>query len=236
MVTATYDMSNAGLKEITKVFEATALNHNLDDILDLAVKSAGRLMKADQCFLYLLNEKADELVLRAAESERNECLGEVKLALGEGITGWVAREKRPAVIPEHAYKDARFKLFHGLPEDRYEGFVSVPLLYKEKLVGVLNIQHKSPYRYKDDDVSILLMMAQMIAVAIENARLIRENKQMEDALGTRKVVERAKGILMKRMGLPENEAYTLMRKKSMDLRKPMKEIAEVIIQTEDMYL
>ncbi|HRZ86838.1 MAG TPA: ANTAR domain-containing protein, partial [bacterium] len=103
-------------------------------------------------------------------------------------------------------------------------------------VGVLNIQHKSPYRYKDDDVSILLMMAQMIAVAIENARLIRENKQMEDALGTRKVVERAKGILMKRMGLPENEAYTLMRKKSMDLRKPMKEIAEVIIQTEDMYL
>lgn len=229
-------MRQSNIGEIQKVFEATAQNHVLDDILNLAVKSSGMYMKADQCFLYLLDEKKGELVLRAAESGRKEYLGEVKLRLGEGITGWVAREKKAAAIPEKAYLDARFKVFQSLPEDRYEGFLSVPMLYKEKLVGVLNIQHIRPYQYGDGEVSMVLMMAQMIAVAIENARLVNEIQHMEDALETRKLVERAKGILMKKLEVSEDDAYSLMRKKSMDLRKPMKDIAEVIIQTEDKYL
>lgn len=236
MIAIAHEINKTGLKEITKVFQATALNHDLDDILHLAVKSSGRLLKADQCFLYLLNDKDDELILRAAETGRAEALGTVRLHVGEGITGWVAREKKPVAISERAYEDKRFKQFQLLPEDKYEGFLSVPMLYKEKLVGVLNIQHKRTYQYNEDQVSLLKMLSQMIAVAIENARLMRENKLMEDALETRKLVERAKGILMKRMGIAENDAYSILRKKSMDMRKPMKEIAEVVIQTENTYL
>jgi uroporphyrinogen-III synthase len=236
MIATAYEINKTGLKEITKVFQATALNHDLDDILHLAVKSSGRLLKADQCFLYLLNDEDDELILRAAETGRSEALGNVRLGIGEGITGWVAREKKPVAISERAYEDKRFKQFQLLPEDKYEGFLSVPMLYKEKLVGVLNIQHKRTYQYSEEQVSLLKMLAQMIAVAIENARLMKENKQMEDALETRKLVERAKGILMKRMGIAENDAYAILRKKSMDMRKPMKDIAEVVIQTENTYL
>jgi AmiR/NasT family two-component response regulator len=78
-------------------------------------------------------------------------------------------------------------------------------------------------------VDVFTTVANQAAIAIENAGLIMKAKMIEDELITRKLVERAKGILMKEHNLAEEEAFRRLQKKSMDLRKSMREIAEAVI-------
>ena len=63
--------------------------------------------------------------------------------MGQGITGWVAEHREPVAIPEKAALDPRFQFFHELPEDSYEAFLSVPLMCRGRVVGVINLQHAS---------------------------------------------------------------------------------------------
>jgi AmiR/NasT family two-component response regulator len=77
-------------------------------------------------------------------------------------------------------------------------------------------------------------VANQAAVAIENTNLSQEILTAKEALESRKIIERAKGILMHELGLTEDEAYRKIHKKSMDMRKTMKEIADAIILTSDL--
>jgi len=98
------------------------------------------VMRCDSCFVYLLDGR--DLVMRASKNPHKDALDRLKIQVGQGITGWVAEHKQTAAIAQMAYKDARFKTFNELPEDRYEAFLSVPLLCRDKVIGVINVQHR----------------------------------------------------------------------------------------------
>lgn len=145
----------------------------LKHIVDVVVE----VTRADACLLYLLSHGRDELILRASKNPHPKLIGRITIGLGEGITGWVARERTRVEIPSNASDDPRFKFFHNLPEDRYQAFVSVPIMAKKEIVGVINVQHKRPKKYRPDELALLSTIANQVAGAIENARLYDEMKR-----------------------------------------------------------
>ena len=121
---------------------------DLEAILKHIVEVVVEVTRADACLLYLLSDSQDELILRASKNPHPKLIGRITIGLGEGITGWVAQERTRVVIPSNANDDPRFKFFHNLPEDRHQAFVSVPIMAKKEVVGVINVQHKRPKRYQ----------------------------------------------------------------------------------------
>ena len=156
----------------------------LGTVLKHIVEVVVEVTKADACLLYLISEKKDELILRASKNPHPRLIGRIAIGLGEGITGWVARERLPVVIPRNASDDSRFKFFHRLPEDRYQAFVSVPILSKGEVVGVINVQHKRSKRYGEEKLALLTTIANQVGGAIENARLYDEMRQKARRLET----------------------------------------------------
>lgn len=108
-------------------------------------------------------------------------------------------------------------------------FLSVPIIYKDKVLGVINVQHKQPQNYKRKEIELFETIAKATGGAIENARLFTEGQFLKEALESRKLIEKAKGILMKELNISEDEAYKTLHKKSMNERISMKEVARAII-------
>ncbi len=146
----------------------------LEAVLTHIVEVVVEVTRADACLLYLLSDRRDELILRASKNPHPKLIGRIKIGLGEGITGWVAREQQRVVIPNNASDDPRFKFFHNLPEDRHHAFVSVPIMAKKQVIGVINVQHKRARRYQGDELALLSTIANQVGGAIENARLYEE--------------------------------------------------------------
>lgn len=218
---------NQELKILHEIIETVSYSLDIKDVLARIVKIVSGVTKADSCFLYLID--GDNLVLRASLNPKPLEIGNIKLKLGEGITGWVARNKKTAAIAREAYNDERFKFVNSLPEDKFEGFLSVPIIYRDKVMGVINVQHSKPRAYIKNEIVLFELVAKATGGAIENASLFSEKEALKEALETRKVIEKAKGILMKEFSVNEDDAYKLMHKKSMDKRLSMKDIANAII-------
>ena len=206
----------------------------LHEVLGRVVEFISAVVKSDSCFVYVLEET--ELVLRASMNPHSEVVDRLKLQLGQGITGWVAAHKRPVTISHHASADPRFQSFNELPEDRYEAFLSVPVLSRDKLVGVINLQHCQPHTYSQREIQLVSTIGFLVGAEIEMARLESENSELSEQLETRKVVERAKGILQRDFKLSEEKAYLTLQRQSRQRRKPMKEIAEAIVLSEEIKL
>src|SRR5260370_1173880 len=120
-----------------------ARDNSLGEALQSTVSLVVEFMECDSCLLYLLH--ADELVLCASNNPQPHTIGNVRLGLGEGLTGWVARERRLLSVSREAYLDPRFKLFTDLPEDTYEAFLSAPGIVRNRVSGVINVQHREPH-------------------------------------------------------------------------------------------
>ena len=150
---------------------------DLEAVLKHIVEIVVEVTKADACLLYLLSDGQDELILRASKNPHPKLIGRITIGMGEGITGWVARERTRVVIPSNASDDPRFKFFHNLPEDRHQAFVSVPIMAKKEVVGVINVQHKRPKRYRPDELALLSTIANQVGGAIENARLYEQMRR-----------------------------------------------------------
>ncbi len=165
------------LKILRKIVDITAEDLDLDLILSDIVKIVTEFTNADSVFIYLSDESKEQLVLMASKTPHKRELGKVNLAIGEGITGWVAQENKPVAIGKRAYQDPRFKSFDVLPEDRYEAFLSVPIIYKGKAIGVINVQHKKPHDYQKNSVDLIISIAKQVGGVIEHARLYSETKQ-----------------------------------------------------------
>jgi signal transduction protein with GAF and PtsI domain len=147
---------------------------DLETVLSHIVEIVTNVTKADACLLYLLSDSREELILRASKNPHPKLIGRITIGLGEGITGWVARERTRVVISSNASDDPRFKFFHNLPEDRYQAFLSVPIMAKKEVIGVINVQHKRLRRYRLDELALLTTVANQVGGAIENARLYDE--------------------------------------------------------------
>jgi uroporphyrinogen-III synthase len=201
-------------------------------VLARIVDFACALIQCDSCFVYVLED--NQLVLRASKNPHSDVVDQLGIWLGQGITGWVGWHREPVAIPVNALKDPRFKRFRTLPEDSFEAFLSVPILCRSKLVGVINLQHRKPYDYTDQQVRLLSAVGYLVGAELERARLETENSELSGRLESRKIVERAKGVLQRDFGLDEESAYRAMQKESRQRRKSMREIAEAILLNEDL--
>jgi uroporphyrinogen-III synthase len=217
------------LHEITVRLNAADGFH---EVLDRVVDFATALVKCDSCLIYVL--EADELVLRASKSPHPDVVDRLKLRVGQGITGWVAEHSEPVAIPEKAAQDARFQFFHELPEDSYEAFLSVPVMCRGRVVGVINLQHRQHHVYRRREIRMISTVGFLVGAEIELARLEQANSTLAEQLQTRKIVERAKGILQRDLGLNEEQAYLAIQRQSRQKRKPMREIAEAIVLSDDV--
>src|ERR1700719_3394555 len=202
------------------------------EVLDRVVEFAAVLVKCDSCLIYVL--EGDNLVLRASKNAHPDIVDRLKLRVGQGITGWVAEHHEPVAISEKAAQDPRFQFFHELPEDSYEAFLSVPLMCRGRVVGVINLQHRQHHVYRRREIRLISTVGFLVGAEIEMARLEEANSNLSEQLQTRKVVERAKGILQRDLGLSEEQAYLTLQRQSRQKRKPMKEIAEAIVLSEEV--
>jgi signal transduction protein with GAF and PtsI domain len=211
---------------------ATADSDGFREVLDRVVEFASALVKCDSCLIYVL--EGEDLVLRASKNAHPDVVDRLKLRVGQGITGWVAEHLEPVAVSERAAQDPRFQFFHELPEDSYEAFLSVPLLSRGRVVGAINLQHRLPHIYKRKEIRLISAIGFLVGAEIELARMEEVNSNLTDQLQTRKVVERAKGILQRELGLSEEQAYLALQKQSRQKRKAMREIAEAIILSEEV--
>lgn len=221
-----------GLDFLHEIGSRMAAADPLHEVLSRIVDFACSLINCDSCFVYVLED--NQLVLRASKNEHSDVVDHLGIWLGQGITGWVGWHREPVAIPANALQDPRFKRFKSLPEDSFEAFLSVPILCRSKLVGVINLQHRKPYHHTDQEVRLLSAVGYLVGAELERARLETENTELSDRLESRKAIERAKGVLQRDFGLDEESAYRAMQRESRQRRKSMREIAEAIMLNEDL--
>jgi GAF domain-containing protein len=121
-----------------------------------------------------------------------------------------------------------------LPEDRFEAFLSVPVMCRGRVVGVINLQNREPHEYSEREINLVSTIGFLVGAEIEMARLESVNLHLSEKLETRKLVERAKGILQRELNINEEEAYLTIQRQSRQRRKSMKEVAEAIVLSEDV--
>ena len=156
----------------------------LHQVLERIVTLISSVVECDSCFIYILED--DELVLRASKNPHPEAVDRLKLRVGQGITGWVAEHLEPVALARDAFQDPRFNYFSELPEDRYEAFLSVPILCRGRVVGVINLQHRLPHVHSPRDIKLISTIGFLVGAEIERARLESEVSQLSGRLEMRK--------------------------------------------------
>jgi two-component sensor histidine kinase/putative methionine-R-sulfoxide reductase with GAF domain len=161
---------------LTETIEAVNSSLDLEEVLDLVASKVANALHADACFVYLYDERAGELALRATYGTKvEEMTQRPRMKPGEGITGSAASSRSPVMIPEQAHLDPRFKAFANLREDEYESILAVPILARgERLEGALNVRTREPREFTADEIELLLAIAAQVAQSIEHAKLYAE--------------------------------------------------------------
>jgi signal transduction protein with GAF and PtsI domain len=217
-----------------RISNIVASELSLDEMLGEIIGLTSQVTNCDAALVYLIDLETHEIVLRASQVPHARDLGNLRMKIGEGITGWVAEHKSVVALPKNATADTRFKRFQALIEDTYEAFLSVPLVNRGELIGVVNVHHRQPYEHTPEEISLVTFIGEQMGSAIAKSLLEDQNEMLREQLETRKLVERAKGLLQSRHQLTEEEAYLRLRNESRRLRRPMKELAEAIILSEEL--
>jgi signal transduction protein with GAF and PtsI domain len=223
---------NSGIDFLHEISSRFAAADPMHTVLSRVVSFVSSVVQCDSCFIYVLDQ--EELVLRASKNPHPDVVDRLKLRVGQGITGWVAEHSQPVAVGNHAFDDPRFRVFNELPEDRYEAFLSVPVLSRGRVVGVINVQHRQPHEHSRREIQLISTIGFLVGAEIEMARLEDENNQLSERLEARKVVDRAKGILQRELGITEEEAYLTIQRQSRQRRKTKKEIAEAILISDEL--
>ena len=164
------------LKLLTDTIEAVNSTLDLEEVLARVASSVAEALESDACFVYLYDERADELVLRATHGTPIDSMSRrPRMRPGEGITGSAAAARAPVALESQAHLDPRFKHFPNLPEDEYESILAVPIVTRDgTLEGALNLRTRRPRQFSDDEVDLLLAIAAQCAQSIEHAKLYSE--------------------------------------------------------------
>ena len=157
---------------LTKTIEVVNSSLDLQEVMEAIAHETAAALETDACFVYLYDERADELVLRATHGTLVEDATKApRMRRGEGITGVAAAEGEPIMIPSRAHLDPRFKAFPNLPEEDYESILAVPILARDKLEGALNVRTREPRAFSDGEIDLLVAIASQVARTIEHAKL-----------------------------------------------------------------
>jgi signal transduction protein with GAF and PtsI domain len=216
------------IEALTEISKAITSDRYIDDILRLVVTVTAKAMQSKICALWLLDDKKKVISLRATQSLSKEYLKERSLKPGEGIVGRVVETNQPRmvlnVLDDPHYKEKELAEHEGLVS-----MLSVPMSIKDRVIGVINCYTSYPHSFSETERNVLIAVANEAAVAIENTELMVKTRVIQEELESRKLIERAKEILMKQRDIPGQDAYQWIRKRSMDTRKTMREVAEAII-------
>jgi uroporphyrinogen-III synthase len=157
------------LRLFQKLSRFTVRDMSLPEALKGIVALVVEFMRCDSCLVYLLDE--NRLVLCASNASASEAIGKVSLKLDEGLTGWVARERRLLAISREAYSDPRFKYFKDLPEDAYEAFLSAPVIARNRVIGVINVQHRAAHTHTGGELEMITTVGEQVGCLLMLARL-----------------------------------------------------------------
>lgn len=216
------------IETLYQVSEAIVSNRYIEEILHLIVTMTAEMMNSKICSIMLLDEEKGELEIKATQSLSEEYRSKPNLRIGQSISGLAVKEKRPITVVD-VTKEPLY-MYPGIArKERLTSLLSVPMMIKDRVIGVINSYTSKAHRFTKEEIKILQAVANQAAVAIENTLLLDKTAAMEEALKMRKSVERAKGILMKQYKISEEEAFKLIQKQSMNTRRSMGEIAEAIV-------
>ena len=221
------------LETIAQLSRTIASSAYLQEILQLIVTMTAQMMNSKICSLMLLDEKKQELTIAATQSLSDAYRKKPPTKVGQSVSGKALKQKQPLAV-----LDVTCEPGYGYPEiAQKEGLcsmLSVPMLIKDKPTGVINCYTTLQHTFTEEEIHILQTIANQAAVAIENTRLLEESQTAREALETRKIVERAKGILMKERRMGEEDAFQFMQRQAMNLRRSLREVAEAILLTEGL--
>jgi signal transduction protein with GAF and PtsI domain len=221
------------MEALAAVAQAISVESYLDRILQAISEMVAETLDSPVCSIMLVDDERRELVISAARCSSPDYLHKMPLKIEDSLIGRVVHEGRPIIIPnvltEKQYRYPELARKTGLVS-----LLSVPLFAREKVLGTINIYTREQRQFSDDEVDFVKVVAGQAATAIENARLMSETLEMKRTLETRKLVERAKGILQYKHNLTEEEAYLRLRNESRRLRRPMRDLAEAVIMADDL--
>jgi len=218
------------LAEISRVIVS---GRYLNEVLSLVATMTAEMTGSKICSIMIYDDKTQELKIIATQSLSKAYRDKPPVKVGQSVSGKAVLSKKPIAItdvvkdPDYMYKEIAKK--EGL-----KSMLAVPMIIGDKAIGVINIYTAQKHRFTDDEIRVILAISGQAAIGIENMHLREEALIAWDALETRKIVDRAKGLLMKRLGINEDDAYKSIHKKSMDTRKSMREVAEAIMLTMDI--
>ena len=221
------------IEALSKISEAITSEQYLEDILKLIVTVTAEVMNSNICSLQLINEEKNQLEVKATQSISEVYLKKPYIKIGEGIAGRVAKEGKARIVKN--VKTDKYYLNRDIAKkENLCSLLSVPMVVKGKVIGVLNCYTSRPHKFIKTEITILTTVANQAAVAIRNTELMVKSCVIQKELEARKVVERAKEILMQEQNVDGDTAYKMIRKKSMDNRKSMREIAEAILLAKEI--
>ncbi len=175
--------SKTELALLHRVVHIISSTIDMESLLRQIAEMTADVLGGDSCLIYLYDERSNSLLLSGSHHPHSGAVGKLHLKMGEGITGWVAAHRKPVTIPEKAYEDLRFKFFSSLKEDKYESFLSVPILCKGQLTGVINLQNRKPHKFTAAETGLVTTISKLVAGSIENAKLYadatKRNKEIE---------------------------------------------------------
>ncbi len=216
------------IETLAKVSEAIASSLYLEDILKLIVTVTAEVMNSKICSLMLLDQEKGTLTVKATQSISEAYNKKPALMLGKGIAGKAALTGKHIIV-EDVRKDPIYNNVNIAKKEGLYSLLCVPLKVKGKVIGVLNLYTSELHNFTKSEIGVLTAVANQAAIVIENSQLLVKTKVIQEELASRKILERAKGILMKVQGYAEDDAFRRIQKLAMNTRRPMKEIAEAII-------
>lgn len=225
------------IKALTDISRAISSDLFLEDLLKLIVMVTAKGMEVDICSLWLVDEDSDPptIKLKSTQAIAPEYLENRVLGMKEGVVGYVVSQKKPLRI-KNVQRSRRFKEKAMARKLGLASMLGVPLqLQSEKVIGALNCFTSKPYEFTDTDENLMTAVANQAAVAIRNTELLVQTRVIEEELESRKMVERAKETLMQRWSMSGEQAHRWMQKRSMDSRKPLRQIAEAVLLSEEFY-
>jgi two-component system, response regulator PdtaR len=228
MGTMTNGSSSKFLEGIAEISKAIMEQNYIDNVLSLIVTVTAKVTGAKICSLLLLDKKKEELVLRASQSESGQYNQKSNTPLGKGIAGRVAQSGKPIKALD-VRKDPRFLNKEIAIKDGLVSLLSVPMSVDGQVIGVINCYTPEKYDFSNEDIQMLTTVASQAAIVLRNTELRVLKEVVERELEERKIVERAKEIVMEKRHISGKQAFELMRRQSMNSRTSMAKIAESII-------
>ena len=216
------------IKALSAISRTITSDLLIEDILASIVSVTAKLMGSNICSILLLNKEKSILETKATQSVSELYNKKPPIKVGEGIAGKVILQNKAFAVKD-VKKENEYKFSDIAKKEGLCSLLCVPLTVKGNAIGVINSYTSKTHVFTKTETEVLSAIASLAAVAIENTELLMKTKNVEEELESRKIIERAKGILMRDEGLSEEESYLRIQKYSMDSRKSMKDIAESLI-------